>query len=158
MNDPYPIYAQLRNEAPVYHIEQFDAWAISKFQGIWDLSKDNKHFTATKGTTSAHVLTKVQPVTPMLNMMDPPEHTRMRSAMRAHFTPANVAYLEPFIRDMAKASIAAGADGVIVEVHPNPDRALSDGYQSLNFKQFNEMMSDCRQIADAIGRTLGALA
>jgi len=57
---------------------------------------------------------------------------------------------------MAKASIAAGADGVIVEVHPNPDRAMSDGYQSLNFKQFDEMMHDCRKIADAVGRKLGA--
>ena len=110
MRDPYPIYADLRREAPVYFIEEYNAWAISKFQDIWDCSKDNKHFTATKGTTSAHVLTKVQPVTPMLNMMDPPEHTRLRSEMRQFFTPANAAPLEPFIREMAKASIAEARD------------------------------------------------
>jgi len=106
MNDPYPVYAGLRREAPVYYIEEFDAWAFSKFQDIWDCSKDNKHFTATKGTTSAHLLTKVQPVTPMLNMMDPPDHTKLRSDMRQFFTPANVAPLEPFIREMVKRFIA----------------------------------------------------
>jgi 3-deoxy-7-phosphoheptulonate synthase len=56
---------------------------------------------------------------------------------------------------MARASVAAGADGVIVEVHPNPDKAMSDGYQSLNFPQFEEMMKQCRRIADAMDRQLG---
>ncbi len=105
MRDPYPVYAQLRAEAPVYYIEEYDAWALSKFQDIWDCSMDNKHFTATKGTTSAHLLTKVQPVTPMLNMMDPPEHTKLRSEMRQYFTPAKVAPREPFIREMVKQLI-----------------------------------------------------
>ena len=49
---------------------------------------------------------------------------------------------------MAAASIAAGADGLILEVHPNPEKALSDGYQSLNFKQFEETMkAGCRVAA-----------
>jgi 3-deoxy-7-phosphoheptulonate synthase len=56
---------------------------------------------------------------------------------------------------MARASIAAGADGIIVEVHPNPDKAMSDGYQSLNFPQFEEMMKQCRRIATAMDRELG---
>src|SRR5262245_38161185 len=56
---------------------------------------------------------------------------------------------------MARASIAAGADGVIVEVHPNPDKAMSDGYQSLNFPQFEDMMQQCRRIATAMDRELG---
>lgn len=50
---------------------------------------------------------------------------------------------------MAKASIAAGADALIVEVHPAPEKALSDGYQSLNFSQFAEMMDECRRLAEA---------
>ena len=56
---------------------------------------------------------------------------------------------------MARASVAAGADGIIVEVHPNPDKAMSDGYQSMNFPQFDEMMNQCRRIAEAIDRELG---
>jgi 3-deoxy-7-phosphoheptulonate synthase len=56
---------------------------------------------------------------------------------------------------MSRAAIAAGADGVIVEVHPNPDKAMSDGYQSLNLKQFQEMMRQCGRIAAAMDRELG---
>jgi 3-deoxy-7-phosphoheptulonate synthase len=60
-------------------------------------------------------------------------------------------YLVP---DMAAASVAAGADGLIVEVHPDPESALSDGYQSLNFAQFNETMERCRKVAAALGRIM----
>ena len=60
-------------------------------------------------------------------------------------------YLVP---SMAGATVAAGADGLIIEVHPDPERAMSDGYQSLNFEQFNETMTRCRKIAQALGREL----
>jgi 3-deoxy-7-phosphoheptulonate synthase len=53
---------------------------------------------------------------------------------------------------MARAAVAAGADGLLVEVHPNPDRALSDGAQSLYPEQFERMMKEVRLIAEAIGR------
>jgi 3-deoxy-7-phosphoheptulonate synthase len=53
---------------------------------------------------------------------------------------------------MARAAVAAGADGLLVEVHPNPDRALSDGAQSLYPEQFERMMKETRLIAEAIGR------
>jgi 3-deoxy-7-phosphoheptulonate synthase len=56
---------------------------------------------------------------------------------------------------MAAASVAAGADGLIVEMHPNPEKAMSDGYQSLDFPQFQEMMDRCRVIANALGKSLG---
>lgn len=55
---------------------------------------------------------------------------------------------------MAAAAVAAGADGLIVEVHPDPEAALSDGYQSLNFKEFQEMMALCHRVADAVGKTI----
>jgi 3-deoxy-7-phosphoheptulonate synthase len=58
------------------------------------------------------------------------------------------------VTDMAAAALAAGADGLIVEVHPDPERAMSDGNQSLNFSQFLEMMARCRAIAAAMGKTL----
>jgi 3-deoxy-7-phosphoheptulonate synthase len=53
---------------------------------------------------------------------------------------------------MARAAVAAGADGLLVEVHPHPDRALSDGAQSLYPEQFERMMKETRLIAEAIGR------
>ena len=55
---------------------------------------------------------------------------------------------------MARASVAAGADGLMVEVHPDPPRAMSDGAQSLYPDQFPELMSQIRDIAHAIGREL----
>jgi len=60
-------------------------------------------------------------------------------------------YLVP---DMAIASIAAGADGLILEVHPDPERALSDGYQSLNFPQFLDTIARCRAVASAVGKAM----
>ncbi len=53
---------------------------------------------------------------------------------------------------MARAGIAAGADGLIVEVHPEPDKALVDGPQSLNFEQFAELMKEVKSIAQILGR------
>ncbi|HVD32127.1 MAG TPA: 3-deoxy-7-phosphoheptulonate synthase, partial [Gemmatimonadales bacterium] len=53
---------------------------------------------------------------------------------------------------MARAAVAAGADGLLIEVHPNPDRALSDGAQSLYPEQFERLMKEVRLIAEAIGR------
>jgi 3-deoxy-7-phosphoheptulonate synthase len=55
---------------------------------------------------------------------------------------------------MARAAVAAGADGLIIEVHDNPDKALSDGAQSLFPDQFRELMDQLRIIAPAVGRTL----
>ncbi|NIN70332.1 MAG: 3-deoxy-7-phosphoheptulonate synthase, partial [Gemmatimonadetes bacterium] len=55
---------------------------------------------------------------------------------------------------MARAAVAAGADGVMVEVHPRPDRALSDGAQSLYPEQFAELMGEIRVITEAIGRSV----
>ena len=56
------------------------------------------------------------------------------------------------VTPMARAAVAAGADGLLVEVHPSPDRALSDGAQSLYPSQFDLMMKEIRLIAEAIGR------
>ncbi len=58
------------------------------------------------------------------------------------------------VGQMAAASVAAGADGLIMEVHPDPENALSDGYQSMNFRQFEETMTLCRKVAGALGRKL----
>jgi 3-deoxy-7-phosphoheptulonate synthase len=55
---------------------------------------------------------------------------------------------------MALAAVAAGADGIMVEVHPNPDIALKDGQQSLTFENFNKLMSQLKPVAAAIGRSL----
>ena len=55
---------------------------------------------------------------------------------------------------MARAAVAAGANGILVEVHPNPERAMSDGAQSLYPEQFAQLVGELRAIAAAIGRTI----
>ncbi|HEX6746772.1 MAG TPA: 3-deoxy-7-phosphoheptulonate synthase [Longimicrobium sp.] len=55
---------------------------------------------------------------------------------------------------MARAAVAAGADGLMIEVHPDPERAMSDGAQSLFPEQFEELMEQIAVIAEAIGRDL----
>jgi 3-deoxy-7-phosphoheptulonate synthase len=58
------------------------------------------------------------------------------------------------VSPMARAAVAAGADGIIVEVHPRPDRALSDGAQSLTPDQFGELMRQLRRVAEAVDRQI----
>jgi 3-deoxy-7-phosphoheptulonate synthase len=58
------------------------------------------------------------------------------------------------VAPMARAAVAAGADGLIIEVHCDPDRALSDGAQSLFPAQFDRLMAELRIIAPAIGRSI----
>lgn len=58
------------------------------------------------------------------------------------------------VAPMAKAAVAAGADGLIIEVHPNPEEALSDGEQSLKPNVFKQLMEDLRPIAKAVGREM----
>jgi len=50
--------------------------------------------------------------------------------------------------------VAVGADGLMIEVHPRPEKALSDGYQSLDFQQFHQTMDLCRKVADAVGKIM----
>jgi 3-deoxy-7-phosphoheptulonate synthase len=58
------------------------------------------------------------------------------------------------VSPVALASVAADADGVMVEVHPDPDRALKDGAQSLNFEHFKELMSQISSVAASVGRQI----
>src|SRR5215216_288855 len=68
--------------------------------------------------------------------------------------PSHAAGKRPYVPACALAGIAAGCDGLMIEVHPNPDHALSDGNQSLNFDEFNELMPRMEAVAKAVGRTM----
>lgn len=59
------------------------------------------------------------------------------------------------VAPMAKAALAAGADGLLIEVHPCPARAVSDGKQSLTFKNFSRLMKEIREMAQLLGREMG---
>ncbi|HUI63553.1 MAG TPA: 3-deoxy-7-phosphoheptulonate synthase, partial [Bacteroidota bacterium] len=57
---------------------------------------------------------------------------------------------------MSLAAVAAGADGIMVEVHPNPPEALSDGYQSLKPERFKDLVEKVRRVAEVVDRNVGA--
>jgi len=99
-SDPHPYYRRLREEAPAYYLKAYDAWALSRFQDVWDASSDSLSYSAARGTTPAQLLTRDQPVAPMLNLMDPPAHTRLRAAIRHCFLPKHVRGLEPVARKL----------------------------------------------------------
>ena len=69
--------------------------------------------------------------------------------------PSHAAGRRDLVLPMSLAAAAAGADGIIVEVHPEPDKALSDGFQALTPAGFRGMMEECRKVARALGLTLG---
>lgn len=59
-----------------------------------------------------------------------------------------------FVPAMARAALAAGADGLLVEIHPEPEKAWSDGAQTLDFDQFDALLDSLRRMADVLGREL----
>jgi 3-deoxy-7-phosphoheptulonate synthase len=58
------------------------------------------------------------------------------------------------VAPMAKAAVAAGADGLMIEVHTNPEEAMSDGEQSLRPEEFSALMAELRPVAAAVGREI----
>jgi len=68
--------------------------------------------------------------------------------------PSHAAGHYALVPTLARAAVAAGADGLIMEVHPDPANALSDGLQSLDFARFTKTMGEVRAIAEAIGRPI----
>ncbi len=108
-HDPYPFYRTLREEAPAYYMPRYDAWALSRFQDIWDASS-NDAYSAAKGTAPAQLLTREQPVSPMINVMDPPAHTQLRAEIRKCFLPQHVRALEPVARKLASELLDVAAD------------------------------------------------
>lgn len=67
--------------------------------------------------------------------------------------PSHATGVRSYVKPLAKSAIAAGADGLMIETHPNPAIALSDGPQSLTFPQFDDLCNELRPIANVMGRT-----
>jgi cytochrome P450 len=102
IEDPQPLYRKLLEESPVHYIEEYDGWAISRFEDVWRAMEDPDSYVSARGTTAAQVLSGVEPPNPSINQIDPPDHTRLRRAVRGPFTRNRVAALEPEIRAFAR--------------------------------------------------------
>jgi 3-deoxy-7-phosphoheptulonate synthase len=94
--------------------------------------------TATRNTLDLNAVPVLKALTHLPVIVDPSHGIGLRRHVPA----------------MARAGIAAGADGIIVEVHPCPEQALSDGHQSLSFPEFDALVGQVRVIAGAVGRAL----
>jgi len=94
--------------------------------------------TNTRFTLSLSVVPQLKELTHLPVMVDPSHSTGKRS----------------LVAPMAKAAVAAGADGVIVEVHPHPETAVVDGPQSISTEEFAALMSDLRRLAPAVDRAI----
>ena len=110
MDDPYPVYARLRKEAPAYYVEEFDAWFLSRFEDIWRVGPDAKHFSAMEGTTPNHLLTKDTPLNLSFASMDPPQHSKYRAQVNEHFKPGAIARMESHMAGIVKGLVDDFAD------------------------------------------------
>ncbi len=81
-------------------------------------------------------------------------YLRQRTHLPIVIDPSHGTGISSLVPPMAVAAIAADCDGLIIEVHPNPAEALSDGAQSLTPAHFTDTMNRCRLVADALGRTM----
>ena len=104
-NDPFETYRQLRDRAPVFHSEQYDFYALSRYHDVAPAMRDHETYSSTKGVTLDHFIDPNAMVPEgVIIMMDPPQHTRMRSLVNKVFTPRSIAKLENMIRDIIEAT------------------------------------------------------
>ncbi|MGM0509152.1 MAG: 3-deoxy-7-phosphoheptulonate synthase [Fusobacteriota bacterium] len=94
--------------------------------------------TATRNTLDLNIIPVVKEWSHLPIIVDPSHGTGRRNAV----TP------------LARAAMAVGADGIMIETHPNPEKALSDGPQSLTFEMFKELMNQLREIAKVIDKKM----
>ena len=106
LEDPNPVYARLRREAPVYHLEEYDAYALARFEDIWEVSSDPVSYTTRLGTSAPQLLSKVLPPFPNLNHMDPPHHTALRKQVWKYFSPRGVLQYEERLRESTREKLA----------------------------------------------------
>jgi 3-deoxy-7-phosphoheptulonate synthase len=70
--------------------------------------------------------------------------------------PSHATGMRGVVAPMARAAVAAGADGLLLEVHPEPEQALCDGFQSLSLNDFHRLMPELQAIAGIVGRTIAS--
>jgi len=97
--DPYPVWHRLQDDAPLYRNDDYDFWALTRYDDVLAASRDTDSLRSGYGTVlelmSEHPLQE-----PMMLMMDPPEHDRVRKLVSRAFTPARVTQLEEGVREL----------------------------------------------------------
>jgi len=96
-HNPYPVYRQLRDEAPVYRNDQFGFWALSRYADVVAAHLNSDDFSSAHGVT----IEGAEKDAPFLIVKDAPEHTAHRRIVGRLFTPRRIALMEPFVRRTA---------------------------------------------------------
>ncbi len=111
--DPYPVYARLREEAPLYYNEPYDFWAVSRWTDVERGLVDAKRFISGRGGILELIKAGIEMPPGTLIFEDPPVHTIHRSLLSRVFTPRRVSALEPKIREFCAHSLdpLVGSDG-----------------------------------------------
>ena len=107
LDDPNPVYKRLRDEAPVYWVESYRSWALSRFAEQWEVSQDDRHLTTRDGTTPHYLVSQAIPALPNLNHMDPPAHRLLRLALLPFFLPRRVKEIEVELRPVVRGCVDA---------------------------------------------------
>ncbi|WP_166902867.1 cytochrome P450 [Mycobacterium sp. DL440] len=97
-NDPYPTYARMRDEAPVYYSDQYDFYALSRHEDVARAFKDFETYSSARGVTLEEIQSGTHSHNQSIIWMDPPEHRRMRSLVNKVFTPRAIQAQEAIIR------------------------------------------------------------
>jgi cytochrome P450 len=119
LEDPYPVYARLRHDYPVFYAENYDFWVITRYDDVVDASKRHRSFSSSNALTSIEpppevhaALAEGYPEMPIITACDPPLHDRIRGLVTKTFTPKSVAAMEPRIRTICEELIDGfAADG-----------------------------------------------
>jgi len=120
--DPYPYYARLRDEHPVYYNERLDCYVLSRYDDIYRALRKPQIFSSAQGLTPEKDEISKLGIPPTFIMMDPPDHTRLRRLITKAFTPDTVKALEPKIRafvvERIEAMKAKAANGETIDLIP----------------------------------------
>ena len=105
MRDPWPFYARLRSEEPVFYHEKYDTWFLSRFEDIWNCTRDDV-FTAERGVSPEMVLLKsAPPPEPVFSMLDMPRQRSYRRLLAPPYTRQRIAGMEPRIRAIVQETL-----------------------------------------------------
>ena len=115
MHDPLPLYRVLRDQHPVYRLEQYDGWALSRFEDIWEAFRDQENFSEAEGQVfdreriSKKLNGPPEPAPtdplPIFNDLDPPLHTEMRRVLNPPLLPGYMHRIEAPVRAFTRARL-----------------------------------------------------
>ncbi|MDR3506443.1 MAG: cytochrome P450 [Caulobacteraceae bacterium] len=115
--DPWPLFKRLRDEAPVYYMEEFDAWALSRFEDVWQASMDPQSYSASGGTSMDALLRSTGPQPSVFLFKDPPEHAKYRNVIRGPYQKDSVNQIEGKVRGLAREQLNELRDGGQIDLY-----------------------------------------